>query len=136
MRKRHKDEGGAAAVEFGMILPLFALLLFGLIQFGWYFWTAETTNSSAREVARRIVVGDCWNAATRTTFAAKHARGLVSVSVNPEPPGGLKVGDKVTVTVVSNSAIIGFVPGIPGTVTRTYDARMEVDAATTPDRCS
>lgn len=135
VRRRDGSEDGAAAVEFGLMVLPFALLLFGLIQFGWYFWTAEMTNSSAREVARRVVVGDCWNSGTRTTFAATHARGLVSVSVSPDP-AGLAVGDKVTVTIVSNSAIIGFIPGIPSTVTRSYEARMEVDDASSPDRCS
>ena len=136
MRRRGESEDGAAAVEFALIIIPFSALLFGLIQFGFYFWTAETTNSSAREVARRVIVGDCWNSGDRSTFAAKHARGLISVSVAPLPLSSLNVGDKVTVTVTSDSEIINFIPGIPATVTRSYEARMEVDAPTSPDRCS
>ena len=87
MRKRGEGEDGAAAVEFGLLIIPFAAILFGLIQFGWYFWTAETTNSAAREVARRVVVGDCWVAGDRDAFADTHARGITSVGVSPAPSG-------------------------------------------------
>lgn len=135
MRRHDETEDGAAAVEFGLLILPFAMLLFGLIQFGFYFWTAETTNSAAREVARRVVVGDCWTPGDRNAFAATHARGITGpVDVSPAP-SGLEVGDKITVTITSDTEIINFIPGIPSTVTRSYEARMEVDAASSPDNC-
>jgi Flp pilus assembly protein TadG len=135
MLRRKAGEDGAAAVEFGLIVIPFCALLFGLIQFGWYFWTAETTNSAAREVARRVVVGDCWTAADRDAFAATHARQITgSVDVSPAP-SGLAVGDKITITITSNTDLIDFIPGLPDSVTRSYEARMEVDAASSPDNC-
>jgi Flp pilus assembly protein TadG len=125
MRVRNDD--GAAAVEFALIAPLFFILVFGMIQFGWYLWTAEYTNSAARETARRVVVGDCW--ADYTAFSAKQGARVTSTTVSPSPTG-LKVGDQITVTVTSNANLninfFGF--GLPTSVTRTYDARMEVDA--------
>lgn len=135
MCRRKEGEDGAAAVEFGLLIIPFCALLFGLIQFGWYFWTAETTNSAAREVARRVVVGDCWTAADRDSFAATHARGIQgSVGVSPAP-GALEVGDKITISITSDTDLIDFIPGLPDTVTRSYEARMEVDAPSSPDNC-
>ena len=32
--RRHRDESGATLVEFALILPVFAVMLFGMIQFG------------------------------------------------------------------------------------------------------
>jgi Flp pilus assembly protein TadG len=127
MRARAKDERAAAAVEFALIAPLFLILVFGMIQFGWYLWTAEYTNSAARETARRVVVGDCWS--DYTAFSAKQGARVTSTTLSPSP-SILKVGDQITVTVTSNANLnINFFGlGLPATVTRTYDARMEVDA--------
>ena len=120
---RRRSEGGAAAVEFAIILPIFAAMLMGMIQYGFYFWTAETTGSAARETARRIVVGSCWS--EYETFAQAHGPRIASAAVSPDP-SGLEVGDIVTVTVVANGDILNFFP-LPDTVTRNYQARMEVN---------
>ena len=67
MSKR-RNQRGAAAVEFALVLPIFIALVFGIIQYGFYFWTAETANSAAREAARRVVVGDCWDTTKMTNY--------------------------------------------------------------------
>jgi Flp pilus assembly pilin Flp len=125
VRERRKSEGGAAAVEFALIFPLFAALVMGMVQYGFYFWTAETTGSAARETARRIVVGACWSG--YDTFAQDHGPRITSTAVSPDP-AGLDVGQSVTVTVVADGDILNFFP-LPDTVTREYTARMEVDEA-------
>lgn len=55
-RRRHRRQEGAAAVEFALILPLFSLLLLGLIDFGHFFFTMNTIQNAAREAARRASV--------------------------------------------------------------------------------
>lgn len=124
--RKRRDQRGASAVEFALLFLPFSLLLFGLIEFGFYFWTAETTSSAARETARRVVVGDCWNQTAATSYARNQTPRLIgNVTWSPVPSTSLDVGDKVTVTLTSNSGIINFIPGIPDTVTRSYEARME-----------
>jgi len=57
-----RDEEGAAAVEFALLLPLLVLLLFGMIEFGFAFNTRIQATNAAREAARRAVVGiDNWS---------------------------------------------------------------------------
>jgi Flp pilus assembly protein TadG len=134
---RRKDQRGAAAVEFALVLPIFIAIIFGIIQFGYYFWTAESANTAAREAARRVVVGDCWNSTNMTGFADSFASQTTSVSRSADP-ASLAVGDAITITVVADSEIINLIPGIPSTVTREYVARMEVDTKSTTanDTCT
>ena len=57
-----RDQEGAAAVEFALLLPLLVLLLFGMIEFGFAFNTRIQATNAAREAARRAVVGiDNWS---------------------------------------------------------------------------
>ena len=62
-RRRQRDDRGAAAVEFALVsIPLF-LLLFGIIQFGWAFYSQITISQAAREGARyaslQVPCGSC-----------------------------------------------------------------------------
>ncbi|MGN0334309.1 MAG: TadE/TadG family type IV pilus assembly protein [Lachnospiraceae bacterium] len=53
---RWKDEKGQATVEFALILPIFILLVFGIIDFGWLFYNKIQVNNASREGARYAVV--------------------------------------------------------------------------------
>ena len=131
---RRKDQRGAAAVEFALVLPIFVALVFGIIQYGYYFWTAESANSAAREAARRVVVGDCWDNTKMTNYIRSQAPNTTAASKTATNVG---VGKNVTVTVTADSDILGFFP-VPATVTREYVARMEVDtqSAAANDTCA
>jgi hypothetical protein len=64
-RPRPRRERGVAAVELALILPLFCLMLFGLIDYGYYFMVDLAATNAVREGARAAttVVGGCPNAA-------------------------------------------------------------------------
>lgn len=49
---RLKDERGSVAVEFGLIAPIFFLLVFGIIDFGRAFYTSHDLAASVREACR------------------------------------------------------------------------------------
>ena len=53
-----KDENGQGLVEFAIILPLFLLLVMGIIQFGIILNGQITLTSASREGARLAVVTD------------------------------------------------------------------------------
>lgn len=60
MRRRHeRDDGGAAAVEFALVLVPILVVLFGLIQYGLYFYAAQTGSNAVNAAARQLSVGNC-----------------------------------------------------------------------------
>jgi Flp pilus assembly protein TadG len=57
IRLTKRPERGAALVEMALILPLFVLLLFGMIEASWAFAQANDVRHGAREGARLAAVG-------------------------------------------------------------------------------
>ena len=55
-RGRRPRERGAVLVEFAIISPVLALLLFGVIEFGWAFSQNLDVRHGAREAARLAAV--------------------------------------------------------------------------------
>lgn len=52
MWRRRRGERGAAAVEFALILPIFLMLLFGIIDFGYMINRSSMINNAARDGVR------------------------------------------------------------------------------------
>ena len=52
-----RARSGNSAVEFALVLPLFVLLTFGVLDFGRLFWTQETLSYALREAGRYAVTG-------------------------------------------------------------------------------
>ncbi|ACL66340.1 TadE family protein [Anaeromyxobacter dehalogenans 2CP-1] len=50
--RRARSERGAAAVEFALVLPLLLTIVFGTIEWGYYFFNRQVVINSAREGAR------------------------------------------------------------------------------------
>lgn len=59
MKRRARDEGGATAVEFALILIPMLVIIFGLIQYGLYFYSAQTGSNTANSALRQLSVGNC-----------------------------------------------------------------------------
>lgn len=57
-RPARRDESGAVAVEFAMLVPLLLLIVLGTIQYGSYFYSSQAGSDIARDAARRAAVGD------------------------------------------------------------------------------
>ncbi|GAA1962924.1 hypothetical protein GCM10009798_23420 [Nocardioides panacihumi] len=55
---RRRTDHGAAAVEFALLLVPLLIIVFGIIQYGFYFWTMQGGADIARDAARRAAVGD------------------------------------------------------------------------------
>ena len=51
-----KGEEGQAMLEFALVLPIFLLILCGIIDFGWMFYNQLALNNISREGARYAVV--------------------------------------------------------------------------------
>ena len=144
---RARDRG-AAAVEFALVLPILLMLVFGIIQYGWYFYAMQTGTSATSDAVRRLSVGDCQDSAALQSLvagklgAATTSSSSVQTTVVYSSPAfghatiaspGL-VGGGVTLQVRFQTADFHF-PFIPvpdsGTVTRSVFARVEDTNATT-----
>jgi len=55
-RNPHRDERGAAAVEFAIVATIFFMLVFGIIDFGFAFHSWNNAVNAAREGARLAAV--------------------------------------------------------------------------------
>ena len=51
-RARRQRSRGAAVIEMTLFLPLLMLLVFGMIDYGYYFYVSMTANEAARVALR------------------------------------------------------------------------------------
>jgi hypothetical protein len=141
-----RDERGHVVLEFGLVAPFLFMVIFGLIQYGYQFWSLTTASATAREAARRMIVGEDWDSCVLPTLRlhAQHpAVGSDPVQASYRytddtgqtlaPPA--HVGDLVQVTVTFQSLHMGL-PFLPvpddGRVTQSATARVENLPATPP----
>lgn len=83
---RTRPESGAAAVEFALVLPVLLLLVFGIVQYGFYFLASQSGSAAAREAVRRVAVGDC-----PKITGADGLEAFVARRLGVENQGGLQV---------------------------------------------
>jgi Flp pilus assembly protein TadG len=140
---------GAAAVEFGLVLIPFLLLVFGIIQYGFLFYSYQGGSDVAREAARRAAVSDlvpCTNAA-KTGFVDVTRADVGSLKDATDTPvvqrvydiaaagdaTKLDVGDtvKVTVSFKSHNLHLPFVP-VPNDARVTTHATSRVEIVPNP----
>lgn len=126
-----RSESGAAALEFGLIVGTILIpLLLGVIQYGWYFYVAQTTGGAATHVTRRLSVGDCWGSGQALTFVKNEVASnpaMTTVAVTPTSNASAVIGTtQLSVTVTSNGNLISLFP-LPngGTITRTVKTMIE-----------
>jgi Flp pilus assembly protein TadG len=84
-----RDEDGTAAIEFALVLPVFLVLLLGILAYGIYFAAANSTAQLAADAARASVAGI--NDAERASLAR------ANIASNVGSYGVLIDASKVTV---------------------------------------
>ena len=120
-KSKLRNEKGASAVEFALVLPIFIMLVFGIFQFGIAFnnWIALT--HAAREGVRLAAVGQYDEQRVRDSAPSVS---IQSISVSGQD--GF-IGDPVTVTVTGNvlNINIPLAGNWPVTLTSTAVMRLE-----------
>lgn len=86
--RRARNNKGTTLVEFALVLPLFFLLIFGIIDFGWYFFVEHTLQYATREGMRLALVGrrlmdDGGNPITREASIIKTIQDNASLAIDP-----------------------------------------------------
>lgn len=101
-RMFRRNRRGAAAVEFAVILPVFVLLIFGMIEYGRMVMVQQVITNASREGARKAVLDGATTAQVETVveeYLASGSIGGATVTVTPDPPSSAESGDPVTVAV-------------------------------------
>lgn len=114
-RLLRRDQSGAAAVEFALVVGLFIFVLYGLISFGMILATKQRITNAAAEGARAAVGQTTESAAVSAATARVLAAGLPAGAYTPTystaPCGSNQC---ITVTVTYNLAGNPVVPPAPG----------------------
>jgi Flp pilus assembly protein TadG len=125
------------AVEFALVFPIVFAVMFGIIQYGIYFWGRSTAAASARESARQLAVGTDWTCSHDQAVAKADGAGS-SVVVTRQylnATNAAKIGDLVQVTVTAKTLAPNLLP-LPdsGAITEVATARVE-NIPTSPLAC-
>ena len=142
----HLNDAGATLVEFALALPLFLLLVFGLIEFGRYVAVSTAVETASREAARYASAVGGTPPQYTDCDAIRNAGHDLSVITDidqidivydsgpgtgsklacqgplwPLPtPGALSSGDRVVVTATESfQSVVPIIGNIIGTVTIT-----------------
>jgi Flp pilus assembly pilin Flp len=130
-----RQQDGAAAVEFALLLPLLVLLLFGFIQFGTAFNSRIQATNAAREAARLAVVGiDDFDNIGGAQFwdIVRDQAGVGSIS-NCTFITDNVVGGELTVTFdFPIDLVIPFLPSPPSFQAGTARASMRIEQLSNP----
>lgn len=143
---RRRDDRGAAAVEFALVLVPLLLVIFGLIQYGLYFYSAQTGSNTVNAAVRQLAVGNCQKAGDLQKYVDGQlgASATDNATVTPEfftpasPPVSVgpvvtdaALGGTVKLTIEFHSMNMHF-PFVPflsdAKVSRTAEARVEDSA--------
>lgn len=126
MSTQLRDDSGAAAVEFALVLPILLLVVCAIIDFGRAYFTDTSLSNSAREAVRVVALrgttatsGDAVIAAATEAIPADEVPSLViavdGVTVTAGSTLALcTVGQPVTVTVTQPFDYITPLPGLAG----------------------
>jgi Flp pilus assembly protein TadG len=135
---RPRRERGAAAVEFGLILPVLLLIIGGIVDFGLMYYKQILLANAARDGVRQVVVNQATGGWTGAQIAGRVQQAANPLQINSPSlkRNGTATttwycqvsGDSMTITVTPltpyDYTILKFVPGLPkpsltGTATMT-----------------
>ena len=120
----HRDQRsdhGAAAVEFALVVPIFLLIVFGILQYGLYFFDSNSVRQGVREAARQGVVenfadSSCTSGGNsqKLTCIANRQIGAVTANttwVKVTAPSGWTRGKPLLVcAIVRSQGVVGLLP--------------------------
>lgn len=125
-RKPHQTRRGAAMVEMALVLPLFVMIILGIIEFGRAMMVSQLITNAAREGARLAVIDGSSNTSVQSavqsflTGALRVSSTDVSVSISITPAAGnpdpgnecanAQARDLITVNVQVPYNKVNFIP--------------------------
>lgn len=132
---RDKREDGQAMVEFALILPVFLLILCGIIDFGWLFYNQLSLNNACREGARYAVVNTAEDGNTQsiinhienstTTVFANDGVDIEVIYSSPNDPTSGDITVNLEAQISFFTPVLSSVMGKEKTITSTVVMKVE-----------
>ncbi|MCA1032211.1 pilus assembly protein [Bacillus timonensis] len=94
-----RSEKGQSMVEFALVIPIFILLLFAIVDFGRVFHAYLTIDHAGREAARIASIGKDDSTIVSVAVAQASSISLTADQVSVTPNGTKSSGSQVTVTI-------------------------------------
>lgn len=110
-----RNEKGASAVEFAMVLPLLLLFLLGIIDVGRYMWTLNRAEKATQMGVRYAIVSDPVANIINTDFVG-------SYSIPGGDPVPAATFDKAVCTNSGNCTVTGTASSVSGRNAGAFDA--------------
>jgi Flp pilus assembly protein TadG len=114
MRDDHTEprgarQNGSALVEFALIVPILLIVLFGIVDFGLFFYNDLLLTQVARDAARYASVGNVAEASAAIGNAT-----LVSTTITAQSIDPASAGQPATVTLTAAYQPVTPLPGLIG----------------------
>ena len=114
-RPCRRNRRGAAVVEFAVVVPIFLMMVFGMIEFGRAIMVQQVLTNASREGARLAVLDSPTPTAgqvttTVTTYLQKAGISGATVTINPTEPTTAAYGVPITVTVQVPYSSVSWLP--------------------------
>jgi Flp pilus assembly protein TadG len=124
-----KSEKGQSLVEFALILPILAIMLFGIVDVGRMFHAGLTMDHAGREAARMASIQENDAEVMNAALERGGSISLTSSQVSISPvESGRESGDKVTITITHSVPLITpFIEGMTGPVELSNTTVMRVE---------
>lgn len=134
LQSLRRNERGASLVEFAVILPLFLLLIFGIMEAGWFFSQSVELRNAAREGARLAVVdygsGAAIRAETCNRAALSGSGAIVDISLSNTMDSSFDPASPESVTVTMSKtyqSLTGILNAPLGGVAMSSSAEMRTE---------
>jgi hypothetical protein len=139
-RRRSRDAHGAAAVEFALVFPILMLVVFGILQYGLYFFDAHGTRTGIREAARMGVVKATFTSPCNSGGYLEQVRCTTKeqvdaitgpIAVRVVAPQQWEKGDPLVVCAEVQSQVVGLLP-MPDDGLIKSKTQMSIEVETSP----
>ena len=144
MRRRDgTPDAGAAAVEFALVSVLLLTILFGILQYGYFFFQATAVEHAAREGARLASLGippagcDAYAATVQQRAGAADLTRVEVMFTDTDTMPGVARGDTVRLRLdwAPQDFNFPFLPFLDPTTQETATTRVERTNNTIPANC-
>lgn len=129
-----RRDGGSAAVEFGMVLPVFLVIVVGVLVYGLFFGVVHGVQQLAAEAARASLAGitederariadQTMRATIGNYIFLKAPNAAIRSRLDPEDPARFLVTIRYDATHLGLNAFAAFLPVPPESIERTAVVR-------------